>query len=144
MDLGGIFNPTSITKDGLNEVVDQALASGHHKIEIMDDAVRYAYGLSEIRGIDEIIRLADAEVAKKREKITALEYFGKSVVAPLKYKADYMSELLRAFPSQEPKLKWAEFKKTLKVNKARVVVTQDGEVVVFVKGVQQDRKFEVK
>lgn len=46
----GIFNPTSITKDCLNEVVDQALASGHHKIEIMDDAVRYAYGLSEIQG----------------------------------------------------------------------------------------------
>ncbi|WP_434750836.1 hypothetical protein [Paenibacillus amylolyticus] len=45
---------------------------------------------------------------------------------------------------QGPKLKWGDFKKTLKVNDDGVVVTADGEVVNFLKAVQEDRQFEVK
>jgi hypothetical protein len=185
----------------LMEEVEQALETGQHrKIETMDDAMRYAYGLSETRKeVDEMNRLADAEVAKWQAKIREVNAWRDSVVTPLQDKANYMSGLLLGFhvteyyaapnekarkklnsiklpyeitlkssqpqlgyevkddmayktfmesngfvEDQEPKLKWGDFKKTLKISDDGVVVTDGGEVVDFLKVVQHDRKFEVK
>lgn len=196
-----IVTTPDVADNELDIEVTDALATGNHKkIETMDDAVRYAYGLSETRKeISEINRLADAEVAKWQAKIDAVNQWRDSSVKPLQDKSAYMEGLLLSFhiseynaapnekaqkklnsiklpydvtlkssqpqvgfeikdesaykefmesngfaEPQEPKLKWGDFKKTLTVNENGVVVTADGEVVDFLKAVQQDRKFEVK
>jgi hypothetical protein len=196
------INNTPVTDDDLlTEEVEQAIASGQtKKIETMEDAIRYAYGLSETRKeIEEMNRLAAVEISKWQEKINAVTTWRDSIITPLMDKADYMSGLLLGFhlteyynapnekaqkklnsiklpydvtlkssqpqvgfevkdeaayksfmeangyvEPQEPKLKWGEFKKTLQHDESGNVVTEGGEVVDFLKVVQQDRKFEVK
>lgn len=72
------------------------------KIETMEDAVRYAYGLSETRKeIEEINRLAEMEIEKWQAKIREVEEWRDSVIKPLQAKADYMSSLLMAFHMEQ-------------------------------------------
>jgi hypothetical protein len=201
MGLMSIVTTPDVTDNELDVEVTAALETGvSKKIETMDDALRYAYGLSETRKeIEEINRLADAEVSKWQGKIDAVNDWRDSSLKSLLDKVAYMEGLLLSFhiseyyaapnekaqkklnsiklpydvvlkssqpqvgfkvqddaaykafmeengfvEPQEPKLKWGDFKKTLKVNEEGVVVTADGEVVDFLKAVQEDRKFEVK
>lgn len=188
------------TDDQLTEEVEYQMFNGvSKKIETMEDAIRYAYGLSETRKeIDETNRLADAEVAKWQAKIEAVNSWRDSLITPLKDKEGYMASLLLGFhmdeyynapndkaqkklgsiklpygivlkstqpqvgyeiededaykafmeangftETQEPKLKWGEFKKTLEASDNGTVCAS-GEVVDFLRVVQPDRKFEVK
>jgi predicted O-linked N-acetylglucosamine transferase (SPINDLY family) len=72
------------------------------KIETMEDAVHYAYGLSETRKeIEEINRLAEMEIEKWQAKIREVEEWRDSVIKPLQAKADYMSSLLMAFHMEQ-------------------------------------------
>ncbi|ALA07204.1 hypothetical protein SECTIM467_80 [Brevibacillus phage SecTim467] len=196
-----IVSTPVLEDDTLSQEIEHDLAQGvQRKIETMEDAVRYAYGLSETRKeIEEISRLAQQEIEKWSAKIRQVEEWRDSLMSPLESKVEYMSGLLKAFhvseynsapnekaqkklnsiklpygvtlkstqpqvsfeikdeanykafmeasgfvEPQEPKLKWGDFKKTLTVTGDGAVVTQNGEVVDFLKVVRQDRKFEVK
>lgn len=169
-------------------------------IETLEDAARYAYGLSETRkDIAKIEEIAANEIARWQEKINEVEAWRDEVLKPLKDKESYLATMLTVFhvtefnnaPNDkakaklksiklpygvtlssreqstkievtdeaallkyakenklvdvpEPKAKWSEIKKGLKITEDGRVFDSNGEEVTFVKAVPQERKFEVK
>jgi hypothetical protein len=171
------------------------------RIETLEDATRYAFGVAETR--KEIVKLqkvATSELIRWQEQIQSVEDWLADSIKPLQEKLEYFNLLLTNFhinefmsaenekaqaklksiklpygitlaskeqatkieitdeaalltyaktnnftDTPEPKAKWADIKKTLKINEDNgLVYDANGEEVTFVIAVPQDRKFEVK
>lgn len=71
-------------------------------IETLEDAARYAYGLSETRKeIEKIEAIAAKEIARWQEKIGEVEAWRDEVLKPLREKVEYFSTLLTQFHMKE-------------------------------------------
>lgn len=68
------------------------------KVQSIDDATRYAYGLAETRKeIKEYEEIAQRELAKWQEKIEQVQSWLEDVTTPLKNKEEYLANQLQAF-----------------------------------------------
>jgi len=71
-------------------------------IETLEDAARYAYGLSETRKeIEKIEAIAAKEIARWQEKVSEVEAWRDEVLKPLRDKVEYFSALLTQFHMKE-------------------------------------------
>lgn len=72
------------------------------KIETLEDATRYAYGLSETRKeIDKLKEIAQVEIDKWQGKINQVQEWLEGVVSPLEEKETYLSHLLLAYHTDQ-------------------------------------------
>lgn len=116
------------------------------KIETMEDAIRYAYGLSETRKeIEKINRLADMEIEKWQAKIREVEEWRDSVIKPLQAKVDYMSSLLIAFHMEQyynaPNEKAREKLKSIKLPYGVTLKSTQPQVNFEIKDEEKYKKF---
>lgn len=72
------------------------------KISSKEEAVRYAYGLSQTRKeIEELTAIAEAEKEKWLKKIEEVEEWYKSVIEPLKRKENYLETMLSLWHQEQ-------------------------------------------
>lgn len=98
-------NNTELVKDiysSQEEVIDiEEIENGDEgtaKVTTLDDATRYAYGLSETRkSIGELQEIAQKEIDKWQGKIAEVQDWLESVTAPLKSKEEYLATQLQIF-----------------------------------------------
>lgn len=78
--------------------VEEAEDDGVLKVKTIEDAARYAYGLSETRkSIAELEEIAEKEIAKWQEKIDRVKEWLEEVSTPLKRKEEYLANQLKMF-----------------------------------------------
>lgn len=78
--------------------VEEAEDDGVLKVKTIEDAARYAYGLSETRkSIAELEAIAEKEIAKWQEKIDKVKAWLDEVTTPLKRKEEYLANQLKMF-----------------------------------------------
>lgn len=78
--------------------VEEAEDDGVLKVKTIEDAARYAYGLSETRkSIAELEEIAEKEIAKWQEKIDKVKEWLEEVTTPLKRKEEYLANQLKMF-----------------------------------------------
>lgn len=83
--------------DEIDEV-EEGEDDGVLKVKTIEDAARYAYGLSETRkSIAELEEIAEKEIAKWQEKIDKVKEWLEEVTAPLKRKEEYLANQLKMF-----------------------------------------------
>ncbi|MGG1263876.1 hypothetical protein [Brevibacillus laterosporus] len=80
------------------ESVDAPTVNKPKTIDTLEDAARYAYGLSETRkNIAQIEAIADSEIAIWQDKIDQVIEWRNQSIKPLQEKVDYISTLLTQF-----------------------------------------------
>lgn len=78
--------------------VEEAEDDGVLKVKTIEDAARYAYGLSETRkSIAELEAIAEKEIAKWQEKIDKVKEWLEEMTTPLKRKEEYLANQLKMF-----------------------------------------------
>lgn len=86
------------TDTDLIEVTEDKTA----KVTNMEEATRYAYGLSETRNqVAEYDAIAKSEIDKWQEKIDQVKSWLEDVTKPLKEKEEYMAAQLQFFHTQQ-------------------------------------------
>lgn len=92
--------PIGETQDTVVEFTTEEEAP--RRIETLEDAARYAYGLAETRKeIEKIQDVAAKEIAKWQEKIQQVEEWQAEVLKPLLEKVEYFSNLLMDYHMRE-------------------------------------------
>lgn len=102
--------PTAVKDDNVElygtarlfEATVEAPEERDKRIENLEDAARYAYGVSETRKeIEKINNVAAKEIAKWQEKIAEVEAWQSEVLKPLIEKLEYFNMLLTGFHVRE-------------------------------------------
>jgi Bacteriophage Mu Gam like protein len=81
---------------------ESAIDTKPKTIESLEDAARYAYGLSETRKeIEKIEAVAAKEIERWQEKIKEVETWRETALKPLREKVEYFSTLLTQYHMKE-------------------------------------------
>lgn len=87
--------------DGLTTITVEEVTQTK-AINSLEDAARYAYGISETRKeIEKIQAVATAEITRWQEQIQAVEDWQEEVLEPLRAKLDYFNMLLTNFHADQ-------------------------------------------
>lgn len=97
------IQPPVVEDHDFIEEIEKDLATGNYRrIETFEDAVRYAYGLSETKKeLEQIDDILGKEVARWQSKIDAVKEWAAQQTLPREDKIRYMEHLLKQYHEEE-------------------------------------------